>query len=126
MSSSSAAIKSLSDFGYGFSAEGRLRQLDKSTGALTDKPFQFEISESRAENQKHYEELGEVITEHVYKLLEENGLHRVYLPEDKPESEATFVFTSKPELKNVDKLMILIHGSGVVRAGQCKTIEYLR
>lgn len=119
-SSSEAAVpvKTLREFGYGFNEKGQLRQLEN--GELTDKPFEFEVSESRAENQKHYEMLGEVIEEHVYSLLEEQGLHRVYLPKDQPESKATFVFTSMPELKDVDKLLVIIHGSGVVRAGQCK------
>lgn len=59
-----------------------------------------------------------VITEHVYQLLEENGLHKIYLPKDVPQEEASFVFCTQKELKNPKKLMILIHGSGVVRAGQ--------
>lgn len=59
-----------------------------------------------------------MITEHVYGLLEKRGLHRIYIPSNIPESDATFVFSTKKDLNNVKKLMILIHGSGVVRAGQ--------
>lgn len=109
-------IKSLASFGYGFNENGQLRQLED--GKLTDKGFEFEISESQSKNQKHYEELGEVITEHVYELLEAAGLKRVYL--DQPESQSSFVFASQTSFKDIDKLLILIHGSGVVRAGQCK------
>lgn len=112
--------KSLKDFGYGFNAEGKLRQLDALTGEVTDKPFEFEISDSRSENQKHYEALGETITDVVYELLDKHGLHRIYLPEGQPESKATFIFSTQKELKDVDKLMVIIHGAGVVRAGQCK------
>lgn len=54
----------------------------------------------------------------MYELLEKNGLHRIYIPSNIPESDATFVFSTKRELNNVKKLLILIHGSGVVRAGQ--------
>lgn len=98
--------------------EGQLRQIDPSTGQCTDEPFEFAVSSQRAHNQKHYEALGDVITQHVYELLEKNGLHKIYLPSDVPESDATFVFATKRNLKDVKKLMILIHGSGVVRAGQ--------
>lgn len=95
-----------------------MRQLDPSTGRCTDKPFEFAISPEHAINQKHYEALGDVITEHIYELLEKNGLHKIYLPTNVPESDATFVFATKRDLKDVKKLLILIHGSGVVRAGQ--------
>jgi hypothetical protein len=113
-----AVKKSLKDFGYGFNAEGKLRQLDPESGNITDKPFEFEVSDSRAVNQKHYEELGDAITDYVYEMLDNHGLHRIYLPENQPESKSTFIFTTQKELKDVDKLMLIVHGSGVVRAGQ--------
>lgn len=123
-STTKAAInkKTIKDFGYGFNEIGQLRQIDPESGNLTDKPFQFEVSDSRAENQKNYEELGEAITEYVYELMDQHGLHRIYLPEDQPKEKATFIFSTKEQeqLKDVDKLMVIIHGSGVVRAGQCK------
>lgn len=112
-------MKTLKDFGYGFNSEGKLRQLDPATGEVTDKQFNFEISSSREKNQKHYEALGETITDVVYELLDKHGMHRIYLPEGQPEEEVTFVFSTQKELKSVDKLMVIIHGSGVVRAGQC-------
>ena len=37
------------------------------------------------------------------------------MAEDEPQS---FIFMSEDALKNTDRLLILIHGSGVVRAGQ--------
>lgn len=119
-SSAVSTKKSLKEFGYGFNSDGHLRQLDPDTGDLTDKPFNFQKTDSRTENQKHYEELGETITEHVYELLEQHGLHRIYLPEDVEKSKATFVFSTQEKLQDVDKLMVIIHGAGVVRAGQCK------
>lgn len=113
----SSSKKTLKDFGYGFTKEGKMRQID-ANGELTDKPFNFEVSSSRAENQANYEALGEVINEYVYELLEENGLHRIYIPDNVPTEQATFVFSTMKELKDIDKLMVIIHGSGVVRAGQ--------
>lgn len=109
LSSEAQKLQSLKDFGYGFNANGQLRQLDAETGAITDVEFKFV-------DQKHYEALGETITEHVYDLLVENGLHRICLADP----GAAFFFSTQKELKNVDKLMIIIHGSGVVRAGQCE------
>ena len=114
--------KTIKDFGYGFNDLGQLRQIDPESLNLTDKPFKFEVSDSRSENQKNYEALGDAITEHVYELLDQHGLHRIYLPEDEPKEKAAFIFSTKEceQLKDVDKLMVIIHGSGVVRAGQCK------
>lgn len=62
--------------------------------------------------------MGDAITEYVYQLLQTHGLHKIYIPTDIPESDATFVFSTKTDLRNVKKLLIIIHGSGVVRAGQ--------
>ncbi|XP_063708461.1 FAM172 family protein homolog CG10038 isoform X2 [Culicoides brevitarsis] len=118
MSSAKEFPKTLEGFGYGFNAEGKLRQIDKETGKVGDKPFNFQISSSQTENQRHYEAIGDVITEEVYKLLEEKGLHRLYVPSDVPQDEASFIFCTTNKLENPKKLMILIHGSGVVRAGQ--------
>lgn len=138
---SSAGKKTIKDFGYGFnkvrfvavktplkftknlnflsiSQDGRLRQLDPSTGNLTDLPFNFQISSSQAKNQQNYEALGEAITDYVYELMDQNGLTRHYFPESVPTNDATFIFSTFKELKPIDKLMVIIHGSGVVRAGQ--------
>jgi hypothetical protein len=115
---STNAKKTLKDFGYGFNSNGKLRQLHDD-GGITDEPFKFAISSSHAENQANYEALGEVINEYVYDLLEENGMHKILLgTSDIPDEQKSFVFTSSKELIDVDKLMVIIHGSGVVRAGQ--------
>ena len=105
----------LAGFGYEFNDNGELR--DKKTGG----GFVFVVKDGDKEfNQRHYEALGEVITTHVYNLLEkEAGLERVNVPVDAERGEATsFVFQSPDFLQNKEKLLLLIHGSGVVRAGQ--------
>ncbi|EDO34299.1 predicted protein, partial [Nematostella vectensis] len=104
----------IEEFGYHFNERGQLRSIQ------TGEPFMFEVKPGdRQYNQNHYEALGEVITDHVYKLLEEKaGLKRVYVPIDPRENESVgFIFMSEDALR-AEKLMILIHGSGVVRAGQ--------
>ncbi|ETN58740.1 hypothetical protein AND_009722 [Anopheles darlingi] len=109
----------LEGFGYGFNEEGKLRQLDKDTGKLTDRVFDYQVYTSLSENQAHYEALGEVITEYVYeRLVEKEGLKKLYLPSDVPPEEATFIFSTSEKLTKPKKLLVLIHGSGVVRAGQ--------
>ncbi|XP_021235302.1 protein FAM172A isoform X4 [Numida meleagris] len=61
-----------------------------------------------------------IITKHVYGLLEkECHLKKVTLPVDATENEPkSFIFMSEDALTNPDKLLVLIHGNGVVRAGQ--------
>lgn len=121
MSSSDAGkVKTcLRDFGYAFNEAGQLRQLDDD-GNVTDKPFNFQISSSQSENQRNYEAIGEVITDEVYKLLDDHGMFRINVPVGETDpSKCTFVFSTKQELADVEKLMVVIHGSGVVRAGQC-------
>ncbi|KAL9987349.1 hypothetical protein ACROYT_G001639 [Oculina patagonica] len=106
--------QTLEGFGYKFNEGGQLRNIE------TDEPFKFDVKEGdRAYNQKHYEALGEVITEHVYQLLEEEvKLKKHIIPVDAKEDESTnFIFMGDDAMTN-DKLMVLIHGSGVVRAGQ--------
>jgi len=96
----------LAGFGYKFH-QGKLTKLD-SDGNVTEEGFEFI-------DQAHYEALGDVIDHEVYNLLEtEGGLDRVDLGTGKPSS---FIFCSK-EFTNSEKLLVLIHGSGVVRAGQ--------
>lgn len=60
----------------------------------------------------------QVITNYVYGLLEERGMHKVPIPLNEDAERATFIFSTKPELERPEKLLVLIHGSGVVRAGQ--------
>ncbi|XP_022109971.1 protein FAM172A-like [Acanthaster planci] len=103
----------LEGFKYFFNDYGQLRHTD------TGEPFVFEVRKGDMQyNQRHYEALGEVITEHVYGLLEsEANLKRVYLGDAESEPRG-FVFMSENARTTTDKLLILIHGSGVVRAGQ--------
>ncbi len=58
--------------------------------------------------------LSLTFTDEVYKLLESPpaNLQRI------PLRGGSFVFASHDLKKNEDKMMILIHGAGVVRAGQ--------
>lgn len=96
---------------------GQLRQINPEDKSLTDKPYKFDITDNRSKNQENYDAIGEVITEYVFKLLSDMGLHKIYVPS--PESpDLVFVFGTKSSFENTDKLLILIHGSGVVRAGQ--------
>ncbi|XP_064609750.1 cotranscriptional regulator ARB2A-like [Liolophura sinensis] len=105
----------LEGFGYKFDEDGKLGDIE------TGEPFVFKVrSHDDSYNQKRYEALGEVITEYVYELLEkEANLKRVHIPVDASEGEAqSFIFMTEDALTNPDKLLLLIHGSGVVRAGQ--------
>lgn len=107
--------KTIKEFGYYFNEYGQLRNYK------TNEPFKFDVKEGDCDyNQKHYEILGELITEYVYELLiNDAGLIKKYIPLDSSSDELqTFIFTSDDIMKNSDKLLILIHGSGVVRAGQ--------
>lgn len=113
--------RDLKSFGYGFNEDGQLRQLDEA-GKLTDRVFKYEVKPGDREyNQKNYEDLGDVITEYVYTLLETDcGLLRVPLPKDvgrEGDAPRSFVFVS-PGYEEKENLLVLIHGSGVVRAGQ--------
>ncbi|KAM8704645.1 hypothetical protein ACLKA7_009153 [Drosophila subpalustris] len=117
-SSSKEAIARLREFGYGFDDSGVLRKVDPVTGELGTEPYQFKISESHAENKEHYEKLANQIPEIIYELLELNGLKRTYIPLNMPIERATFVFTQPQPLLQSKKLLVLIHGSGFVLAGQ--------
>lgn len=61
----------------------------------------------------------QVINQYIYELLEQEGLERIPVPKesDVPLESRSFIFASKDRQEN-DKLIILIHGSGVVKAGQ--------
>lgn len=64
---------------------------------------------------------GALIDEYVYDLLIREGLERVEVPVDGKsagDSETTFIFQSRDALTNPNKLLLIIHGSGIVRAGQ--------
>lgn len=95
--------------------DGQLRKINNE-GQPGDEPFQFNVSDQHLECQAHYEKLGEAVTDYVYHLLEtETKLTRLQVP--KNSKKGTFIFASK-DYDNKDTLVILIHGSGAVRAGQ--------
>lgn len=50
--------------------------------------------------------------------MEYKGLTRHYIPTYVPKEEASFVFCTMKEIKPCEKLLIIIHGSGSVTAGQ--------
>ncbi|NXD84403.1 F172A protein, partial [Halcyon senegalensis] len=105
----------LEGFEYIFNEKGQLRHIK------TGEPFVFNYREDLHRwNQKRYEALGEIITKYVYELLQkECHLKKVTLPVDATESEPkSFIFMSEDALTNPDRLLVLIHGNGVVRAGQ--------
>ncbi|XP_043565292.1 cotranscriptional regulator FAM172A homolog isoform X5 [Chiloscyllium plagiosum] len=107
--------QTLDEFEYSFNEKGQLRHIK------TGEPYVFNYHEDLHRwNQKRYEALGEIITHFVYELLEkECHLKKVYLPVDATEDEPkSFIFMSEDAMSNPDKLMVLIHGSGVVRVGQ--------
>nr|XP_012998700.1 protein FAM172A [Cavia porcellus] len=105
----------LEGFEYAFNEKGQLRHIK------TGEPFVFNYREDLHRwNQKRYEALGEIITKYVYELLEKDcNLKKITIPVDATENEPkSFIFMSEDALTNPQKLMVLIHGSGVVRAGQ--------
>lgn len=86
---------------------------------LTDKEFEFNVkADDHWYNQRRYEALGDVITEHIYEMLIELGLQKISVPDGIPADEATFIFASRPDFSDSEKILVLIHGSGAVRAGQ--------
>lgn len=63
------------------------------------------------------------MNQYVYKLLETRGqLKKLVLTHEGPGAKInefkSFIFVSDDVFTNADKLLVLIHGSGVVRAGQ--------
>ncbi|CAH2087242.1 unnamed protein product [Euphydryas editha] len=112
-----SSAKSIEDLGYGFNAYGQLRKLNEN-GQPGDEPFQFNISDDHQECQTHYEVLGAAITDHIYHLLQTHeNLIKLPVPRGSSEENGTFIFVSKDYDKK-DVLLVLIHGSGAVRAGQ--------
>uniref|UniRef100_A0A7N6ALH1 Arb2 domain-containing protein n=1 Tax=Anabas testudineus TaxID=64144 RepID=A0A7N6ALH1_ANATE len=107
--------KTLEEFEYAFNEYGQLRHIK------TGEPFVFNAREDLHRwNQKRYEALGEIITQYVYELLEKKcNMTKAILPVDATDVEPTsFIYQSSDALSNPSKLLVLIQGSGVVRAGQ--------
>ena len=108
--SASASARLRDEFGLEFDASGVLRKINEP-----DSKFEFDVFDGdKKKNQARYEAIGKLIDEVVYERLESDlGLERVKVSDDDFES---FVFAS-PDLKP-NPVLVLIHGSGVVRAGQ--------
>ncbi|XP_030215107.1 cotranscriptional regulator ARB2A homolog [Gadus morhua] len=105
----------LEEFEYAFNQKGQLRHIK------TGEAFVFNAKEDLHRwNQKRYEALGEILTQYVYELLEkECSLTKAIVPVDAVDEEASsFIFHSADALTNPARLLVLIQGSGVVRAGQ--------
>ena len=86
-----------------------------SDGRVTEQGFEFKVYEEHRDNQARYEAIGQVIDEEVYKLLETEGkLEREPVGGGSPQS---FIFLS-PGFSSRPRVVVMIHGSGVVRAGQ--------
>ncbi|XP_010895908.2 cotranscriptional regulator FAM172A homolog [Esox lucius] len=107
--------KTLEEFQYAFNEQGQLRH------TKTGEPFVFNAREDLHRwNQKRYEALGEIITQYVYQLLETKcNMTKEIVPVDASEEEPkSFIYLSADAMSNPSKLLVLIHGDGVVRAGQ--------
>jgi len=85
--------------------------------------FVFNQFAHQSQNQKRYEHLGKIIEKYVYGLLQDKsntGLQLVkrYLPLSSSLGLSNdFIFHTK-DIEKYEKILILMHGSGVVRAGQ--------
>ncbi|CAF0922543.1 unnamed protein product [Adineta ricciae] len=104
---------SLTDYRYCFDAQGKLVSLDDG------KPFRFNVCRNDHDNQTRYHAIGRAIDEYIYEQLE--GLYhlkRIQIPIDARPGEPTGFFFASEDFQDADKLMIIIHGTGVVRAGQ--------
>lgn len=118
------AKSALKDKGYAFSSSKKMCQLTLDGAIQEDSKFVFEVKKDDREfNQKNYEELGDIITEFVYGLLESTPmcLKRKEIPPAGPKTDQSttrsFVYVSENFTEST-KLCVIIHGSGVVRAGQ--------
>lgn len=104
----------LAGFGYEFK-DGQLKNIQ------TGDPYVFAVRpDDQAYNQSYYDALGELVLQEVYKLVKrEAGMVKAPIPlGSRPEDPQTFVFMSSDFMTNHDKILVLIQGSGAVRAGQ--------
>uniref|UniRef100_A0A915PK23 Arb2 domain-containing protein n=1 Tax=Setaria digitata TaxID=48799 RepID=A0A915PK23_9BILA len=95
---------SLELLGYHFDDHGVMRDMN-------EKKYEFI-------DQKSYEEIGLAVTEEIYRMMENPpyNMERCYL-NDKDKKKSAFIFLSKDWYQK-EYLIVLIHGSGAVRAGQ--------
>lgn len=100
-----ASKKTIQEFGYGFSEDGFLLQLD------TGKPFEWK-------SQEHYDFLGDAVIAHLQTVLKKNyGLKEIILNQENESdsSKHVNVFMTPYALETTDTLLVLIQGMGAVR-----------
>ncbi|CAF0993057.1 unnamed protein product [Didymodactylos carnosus] len=102
----------LAQYGYQLKNE-KFVQID------IDAPFEYELYKNKEDNQKRYETIGKLLDKEIYTLLEtECHLTRIIIPVDAKKNEPTSFFFMSTDALTQEYLMIIIHGTGVVRAGQ--------
>lgn len=69
-----AALRDLKSKGYAFSKTKKMCQVNSDGQIKENSGFVFEVKDDRAFNQKNYEQIGDIITEVVYGLLESSPL----------------------------------------------------
>jgi hypothetical protein len=105
---------------------------------VNKQPFQFYVFPNNEDNARRYHAIGRLVDNYIYERMEENlGLRRIPIPvcifvfknrsiclfisfakrSAKP-TEPTGFFFASDDLISSEYLMIIIHGMGVVRAGQ--------
>ncbi|CAF3581496.1 unnamed protein product [Rotaria sordida] len=106
-------LNSLEEYGYHF-------ENGKLVSIIDGKPFEFHVHSNNDDNRVRYNAIGRLVTNYIYDLLEEKecGLQRIKIPLDAKKSEPTGFFFASEDFDTAEYLMIIIHGSGVVRAGQ--------
>ncbi|RIA94935.1 Arb2 domain-containing protein, partial [Glomus cerebriforme] len=116
MSEETIFPKDIEGFGYKFNEKGELRHIE------TDERFLFFVKpDDRSYNQRHYEELGEVIGEFIEsELVKKYNLVKKIIPVGSEEDDNTAksrIYQSD-DAQECQTLLLLIQGSGVVRPGQ--------
>ena len=83
-----------------------------------DKLVQTDGSPFAWQGQLHYDALGDFVLHHIQQTMTTGlGLVEVALPLDAAEGEATTSIWVSPTLKDAEKIMVLLQGSGAVRPG---------
>jgi len=92
--------------GYHFTEEGKLHQLG------TESPFQFI-------EKYHYDLVAEAVLQHIQQEMKTKfEMEEVWLPIDANEEPRVNIFHTKEAFSTTGKLMVIICGTGQVRAGQ--------